>query len=207
MIELVGYIASVLLAISLLVTNDLQFRWLNTGGCFAFIAYGGLIGAFPIILTNAILLFINLFYLIKIYRTEEAFDFLEFKYGDEMIRKFMSFHQNDINNYFPEFGIDEQGNDVSFAVLRDLVIANIFVAQLSNDGTAAVKINYTVPKYRDYKVGRFIFEKERKYLISKGVKQVFYNKVFNMQHERFLKRMGFKKELVHGIECYNKHLQ
>ena len=66
-IQATGYLASLLLALSLLVTNDLRFRWLNTGGCLAFIVYGVLIGAFPIILTNGILFFINTVTLFKIY--------------------------------------------------------------------------------------------------------------------------------------------
>jgi len=55
----IGYLASILLAISLLVNNDLKFRWLNSFGCLSFIIYGLMIHAFPIILTNVILLVIN----------------------------------------------------------------------------------------------------------------------------------------------------
>ena len=164
---IVGYTASLLLAISLLVNNDLKFRWLNTLGCIAFIGYGILIHAFPIILTNSILLLINLFYLIKIYRTHEDFELIEFKGEEKLVHKFLSFHQSDIQAYFPEYRQEETGNNINFVVLRDLVIANMFVAELTEDGTAIVKINYTVPRYRDYKVGKFIFDRENKYLVSK----------------------------------------
>src|SRR5688572_17319812 len=60
-IEGFGYLASLLLALSLMVNNDLRFRWLNSGGCVAFIIYGVLINAIPIILTNTGLLLINLY--------------------------------------------------------------------------------------------------------------------------------------------------
>ena len=72
-----------------------------------------------------------------------------------------------------------------FVVLRDLVIANIFTASILKDGSAIVNINYTVPKYRDYKVGKFIFERENRFLISKGIKCLIYKKVLNKNHERF----------------------
>jgi len=94
--------------------------------------------------------------------------------------------------------------DVRFIVLRDLVIANIFIATVSADGNAFVKINYTIPKYRDYKVGKFIFDKENKYLLLKGVKQIVYKKVTNKNHENFLKVMGFNKDNFNGSECYIK---
>ena len=206
MIALVGYLASLLLAISLIINNDLKFRWLNTFGCLSFIIYGILINAFPIILTNSILLLINLFYLVKIYRTEEDFDLVDFKAGDKLIAKFLSFHQQDIKAYLPNFNLAELGNEISFMVLRDMAIANIFVASLSADGTAVVKINYTVQKYRDYKVGKFIFDKEKKFLVAKGVKMVVYREVSNKGHESFLKTMGFKKQVFEGNECYVKSL-
>lgn len=201
-----GYLASILLAISLLVTNDIRFRWLNSFGSIAFILYGISIHAFPIILTNSLLLCINLIYLIKIYRATENFDLLEFKSNDLIIRKFLLFYKNDIQKYFPEYTIDEATNQIRFVVLRDLVIANIFVAQVDENGTAFVKINYTVEKFRDFKVGRFIFEKENKYLFEKGVKQIAYDTVTNKNHERFLKIMGFEKRLINGKNCFFKKL-
>jgi len=189
----VGYLASVLLAISLLVNNDLKFRWLNMFGCLAFIVYGILINAFPIILTNATLLLINLFYLIKTYNTREDFDLMEFQPGEKIIKKFLQFHEKDILHFFPEFRLAGGDNDLRFIVLRDMVIANIFIAEVSNDGKAYVKINYTVPKYRDYKVGTYIFDKEKSYLLEKGIKQVAYTKVHNKNHAAFLRHMGFNK--------------
>ena len=101
MISLVGYLASVFLGISLLVSNELKFRWINTIGCLIFVVYGILLYAWPIIFTNAVLFCINIFYLIKIYRTEEAFDILEYQQGDKIINKFLSFYSKDIQQFFP----------------------------------------------------------------------------------------------------------
>ena len=191
--QALGYIASVLLAISLMVNNDLKFRWLNTLGCLAFILYGTFIGAFPVILTNTLLLLINLFYLVKIYRATEKFDLLEFKGEETLVKKFLSFYRKDIQLYFPEYSHEVTESDIRFVVLRDLVIANMFIATLTPDGKAVVKLNYTVPKYRDYKVGRFIFEEENKFLSAKGVKSIRYTAVPNKNHALFLLKMGFRK--------------
>lgn len=203
---LVGYAASLLLAISLLVTNDLKFRWLNTFGCLAFIVYGILIHAAPIILTNSILVLINIFYLVKIYRTNENFDLLAFKNGDELIYKFLSFHHADIKNYFPDYDPEKLENSINFVVLRDMVIANIFSATLMEDGTALVQLNYTVPKYRDYKVGKFLFQKEKQFLLSHGIQRLVYTHVFNKKHESYLIKMGFVKELLNDQVFYHKDI-
>jgi hypothetical protein len=189
--EIMGYVASVLLAISLLVNGELKFRWVNSFGCVAFIIYGILINAFPVTLTNVILLLINAFQLAKAYKAKEAFDLYEFTPGEKIIDKFLQFYDKDIHHYFPGFSLNNSENNIHFIVLRDMAIANIFVAQLTSDGTANVKINYTIPKFRDYKVGRFILDKEKQYLTSKGIKQIMYTSVANKSHLGFLKKMGF----------------
>lgn len=186
-----GYLASLALIISLMVNNDLKFRWFNAAGSTFFIIYAIIIHAFPVLLTNGILLCINIFYLVRVYSKKEVFDLLEFKGEEKLVSKFLAFYQKDIEAYFPAFKAEEMKDNLNFVIIRNLVIANIFSASLSPEGDATVVINYTVKKYRDYKVGRFIFEKERDNLIAKGVRRIVYKKVYNKQHERFLKVMGF----------------
>jgi hypothetical protein len=115
----------------------------------------------------------------------------------------LTFYQQDIDQYFPAVTAEQMIGNLNFAVTRDLVIANIFSAALDDNGNAVVLINYTVKKYRDYKVGRFIFDREKRYLLSKGVKQIVYTRVFNKKHAAFLKVMGFEeweKEFVLSVE-------
>lgn len=193
-VTLIGYIASGFLAISLLVNNDFKFRWINALGCLFFIIYGLLIHAFPIVLTNGFLLCINLYYIAKIYKAHEDFDIIEFSGEDRIVNKFLSFYKDDIITYFPDFHFELGDTHIRFIVLRDLVIANIFVAELQKDGTAVVKLNYTIPQYRDFKVGRYIFYKEKKFLLSKGVIRIVYESVAKKGHAKFLKVNGFEKK-------------
>jgi hypothetical protein len=205
LIEGFGYLASLLLALSLMVNNDLRFRWLNSGGCVAFIIYGILIHAFPIILTNTGLLLINLYTLLKIYKKKEAFDLVEFDGNNVLVQKFSRFYEQDINTYFPNFKWTGHEPAIRFMVLRDMNIANVFMATV-HDGVAEVKINYTIPKYRDYKVGRFIFDKEKDFLLSKGINKVVYKEVANKSHLRFLEVTGFTKEEHEGARRMVKQL-
>ena len=98
-----GYLASLCLIIALLVNNDLKFRWFNTLGNIFFITYAIVLNAFPVLLTNLILLGINVYYLIKVYRRQENFDMLEFKGEEKLAQKFLEFYQTDIAAYFPGF--------------------------------------------------------------------------------------------------------
>ena len=204
--QLLGYFAFLFLAVSLWVSNDIKFRWINSLGCLSFVFYGILIHAFPIVLTNSVLLAINSYFLFKIYRKQEKFELVEFTKDAALIPRFLSFYQKDIQAYFPDFIIGENKEEIKFVVLRDIVVANIFVATVDTDGNAFVKINYTVPKYRDYKVGRFLFDEGKEFLLSKGIKRIIYLQVDNIQHEKFLKVVGFKNENYENRRCFVKDI-
>lgn len=204
--QLLGYLAFIFLAVSLWVNNDIKFRWINSLGSLSFVCYGILIHAFPIVLTNAVLFAINMYFLFKIYRRQEKFDLVEFRNDAALIPKFLSFYQKDIAAYFPGFAMGEDQNEIRFVILRDIVVANLFVATVNTNGDAFVQINYTVPKYRDYKVGRFLFDEGKEFLHNKGIKRIVYIQVPNAQHERFLKVMGFKKERFESTACYMKNI-
>lgn len=201
-----GYLATLLLAIGLLVNNDIKFRWWNSAGNIAFIVYGFFLPAMPVILTNGILLIINLYFLFRIYNRQEHFELLEFGSGGILIDKFLSFYKKDIAADFPNFKREQLEGSINFVVLRNLVIANIFSARVAEDGNAEIIINYTVPAYRDYKVGPFIFEKEKQFLVSKGIKNVFYTSVASLRHEKFLRVTGFTKQIMGGREYFTRNL-
>ncbi|MBK9673394.1 MAG: hypothetical protein IPO70_14445 [Bacteroidetes bacterium] len=206
MIVAIGYLASAFLAYSLIVSNALRFRWLNIAGCLLFITYGFLIDAFPVMLANSILFFINLYQLLVLLKSKETFELLPFESEGILVQRFVEFYASDIELFFPGFKFSKEENKLSFVVLRDLVIANVFVATIDEQGEAKVKLNYTVKHYRDYKVGRFIFEREKEFLQSKGIKKIVYEGMQNKQHLRFLKVMGFEECTQNGLSRFCKTL-
>ncbi len=201
-----GYLASLCLIIALLVNNDLKFRWFNTLGNISFITYAILLVALPVLLTNVILLGINIYALIKIYLRKENFDMMEFKGDEKLAQKFIAFYQTDIAAYFPAFTTEQLQGQLNFVVTRDLVIANMFSAVVLPNGDALVKLNYTTPRFRDFKVGSYIFEKEREYLLAKGVTRIVYEELQHKGHLKFLQVSGFKKEAVGGATQLVKYL-
>ena len=189
-----GYLASLFLIAALVVSGEFRFRIYSLFGNVSFIIYGIMFHAWPVLLTNGILLCINIFYLQKLFRKKENFDLLEFTGSEKLVEKFLYYNRYDIAAYFPAFHQNDLIGNFNFVVLRDLVIANIFSAKIYPEGDAVIYVNYTTAKYRDYKVGRFIFEKEKAFLQTKGVRRLVYKTVLNQSHIIFLKKMGFKKE-------------
>ena len=200
-----GYLASLFLVLALIVNSELKFRWFSASGNVAFIAYAIMIMAFPVLITNLILLGINIYYLKKIYSRKEYFDLIEFKGEEQLALRFLEFYKKDITLYFPQFSPEQMKGRLNFVILRNLVIANMFSVDVDANGDAYVILNYTPEKYRDYKVGRFIFEREKQYLLSKGIKRVIYRFEPYKKHRQFLEVMGFKPGTA-GDELYVKEL-
>jgi cytosine/uracil/thiamine/allantoin permease len=62
--ELVGYLAMLLLLISFLMKDIRHLRKLNTVACTLFVAYGFMLStSWPIIISNASIMGINIYYL------------------------------------------------------------------------------------------------------------------------------------------------
>ncbi|PTA51499.1 uroporphyrinogen decarboxylase [Shewanella morhuae] len=69
-VEIIGYFASIMVAISLMMKNIIWLRWLNFVGCTLFVIYGVFISAWPVAGMNAFVAGINIYHLIKIYRAK-----------------------------------------------------------------------------------------------------------------------------------------
>lgn len=73
LIEWVGYGASLFIAISLLMTDLVKLRIINSIGCLLFVIYGFTVGAYPVAIANIIIILINLYHLYKLAGTHKPY--------------------------------------------------------------------------------------------------------------------------------------
>lgn len=66
LVEWIGYAASAVIAISLLMIDVGKLRIINSIGCLLFVIYGLLVYAYPVAVANLIIVFINLYHLYKL---------------------------------------------------------------------------------------------------------------------------------------------
>jgi hypothetical protein len=65
MIEWIGYLASVLIAVSITISSSFYFRILNLIGSACFVVYGVFIRSWPVAIINTYCFGINIFHLIR----------------------------------------------------------------------------------------------------------------------------------------------
>ena len=69
-IEWVGYAASIMIAISLIMTDMVKLRIINSIGCVLFAIYGFVVKAYPVRIINTFIFIVNMYYLYKAYNNK-----------------------------------------------------------------------------------------------------------------------------------------
>lgn len=191
--ELIGYVASLLVAISLMMSNIIQLRIVNMIGAAIFSVYGVLIGSIPVAAMNGFIVLVNIYYLTQIYSAVEYFQILKVSPHSEYLKAFLNFYQDQINIFQPGFYSKGREDDFNIFVLRDMVPAGLLVGNLQNGDTLMVELDFVVPQYRDFKIGTFLFEENRSYFKDKGIKHI-EAEPGTEKHNEYLEEMGFKLE-------------
>ncbi len=191
--EIIGYLASALVVISLMMSSILRLRVINLIGAVTFTLYGLLIAAYPVAATNFIIVLIDLYYLWQIYAAKEYFKFLKVEKGSDYLQYFLSFYDKEIKNFLPNFAYVPSETQQVFFVLRNMVPAGLFIAEPLTDDALFVKLDFVIPGYRDFKIAKFIYAAQSEVFKTKTWGKV-YSEPGNKKHEDYLRRMGFVKE-------------
>lgn len=195
--ELIGYAASVLVAVSLMMSSILRLRIINLAGAVLFAVYGFLIGSIPVAAVNVLIAGVNVFYLVRIYGTKEYFSLLEVEPDSAYMRHFLSLNRADIGRYLPEYDERDAAGDLVVFVLRDVVPAGVVIGETLPDGSLRIHLDYVLPGYRDFKVGDFLFRQSAGFFRDRGIRRLIA-RGSTRAHVRYLTRMGFTRPVGAG---------
>ena len=189
--EVVGYAASALIVVSLLMTSILRLRVIGLIGAITFTVYGLLIGAFPIALANGAIVFIHVFHLTRMLteRKHDAyFEALEVPATSPILRRFVDFHTADAERFQPDFpGLAD--DHLAMFILRDAVPVGAVVAEV-HGLQARVLLDYVTPEHRDLRPGRWLWV-ESDAFTSRGIRRVTTTAP-SADHARYLASVGFE---------------
>jgi hypothetical protein len=188
-LQLLGYAASVLIAVSLMMRSVVRLRLINLMGAATFSLYGFLIGAYPVGILNMLTASINVVQLVRLRRRKEIFRILEVRANSQYLAYFLEFQKGDISKFVPDFRYDEGATNVAVFVLRDLVPAGLLLGTV--DGSMLnVHLDYAVPQYRDLKIGRYLFVDRADFFQEHGVHEIVSPGGVEA-HRQYLERMDF----------------
>ena len=203
LVEILGYLASALVAVSLMMKAIVKLRIINLFGSIFFMIYGIIIGAYPVACVNGFVAFINIYYLFEIFTAKEYFSILEVKQDSDYLKMFLNYHLEDITKYITTFTLDQVDNCNVFFVLRNTIPAGLVCFDNKNDNSVFVKLDYVIPGYRDFKTGNFVYNKILK---ERNIKKI-YSSSENKMHQRYLEKMGFEKINLNQKTVYCLYLK
>jgi hypothetical protein len=191
-IQIIGYFASVVIAVSMTMSSIVKFRWINLGGATLFLTYGLLFRSYPIVILNSFIILVDIFYLTRIYSKKELFTSLEISGYNKYLSCFLDFHRKEIERFFPGFTYKPELNTISYFILRNMAVAGIFLAHKSDDKTIKVGLDYVIPEYRDYKNAKFIYHRIKDRFQALGIEKIVVVPQ-TYEHIKYLTRIGFEK--------------
>jgi len=192
-IQIIGYAASVIIAVSMTMSSIVKFRLINLAGAFTFFSYGLFIESYPIVLLNAFIISVDIYYLFRIYTKKELFSIIEVRGGNNYLINFLKFHDKEIQKFFPGFQYKPELNTVSFFILRNMAVAGVFFAHKEGNSSLKVGLDYVIPEYRDYKNAKFVYHRLKGKFIEMGIKRIIVLPQ-TFDHVKYLRKVGFVKD-------------
>ncbi len=188
-IEFLGYLASVIVLISLTMSSLIKLRWISLVGSSLFSTYGWLIHSMPVGLLNLGIALINAFYLIRYQLNKEKFALVDAELHSPLMKYFLEENRHDIERFV---AVDTLMNaNIGFYMLRDNNLAGIMIGNQEGDALT-LKLDYVIPQFRDFKLGNYFFVKHPELLKAKGINKVVAY-AGDKNYHKYLKRMGFSR--------------
>ena len=185
-LELVGYFASITVLISMLMTSVVRLRVINLLGSLIYVGYALAIRSYPTAFLNLCLAGVNIWQLIKLRHSAVLFSISRAEICDQTLLHFLSFHGDDIAQFFPDFAnYTSEDNTKVFLVFAGAEIASVLIGTQQGT-TLQVQLDYSSPKYRDCSAGRFLYSRLRSFGVTKVTAETEHP-----AHAQYLKKMGF----------------
>ena len=188
-LETLGYVASVLVAVSLMMKSLVRLRAINFAGASLLAIYGLLIHAYPVAGLNGLIAIVDVWFLVQMWRQRDYFQLLEVTHDSEYLRGFVDFHRADIAGFIPGYTYEPSPGQLSLLVLRNMVPTGVLLLRVEG-GDARVLLDFVIPGYRDFGVGRFLFDDNAAWFRQRGIHR-FVSTPGPPRHAGYLRRMGF----------------
>lgn len=186
--EAVGYLASALVVLSLTMTSVVRLRTISLAGSIAFVVYGAMLGAVPILISNAVIAAINVWFLRSELGMKRDLGASQIPSDSPFLTDFVHFHLDDIHRFQPDFRMPDEPC-FALVLTRDGLPAGAFVGERRGDELEVV-LDYVMRAYRDSRLGDWLFGRGAALFRQAGIGRLV-TRPGNDAHREYLERMGF----------------
>ena len=188
-LQLVGYFSTLLVLISFLMTSVVKLRLVNLVGSGIFVVFAILTKSYPTAIMNLGICAINIYFLIRLAKSKSLTSCLPIERNNAYLAEFLNLYREDIRTYFPRFDPEKTEADSAYFVYYDMNPVGLIMGSRKEDGSLDISLDYTIPKYRDASVGRYLYPQ---LLGELGFTALELHDV-SEKHEKYLLKIGFRK--------------
>jgi hypothetical protein len=196
LLEIVGWIGSALVILSLAQARVLRFRVLNLAGAVLAVVYNVALAIWPFAAMNAIIAVIDVYWLRRLVSERhdpEAYSVVEVGARDAYLGHVLAVHLDDIRSFQPSYAAPaDDDRRWAFLVQRDAETVGAVVVRDEGDGSAVVELDYVTPRYRDFTPGEFVYEHSGVFS-AHGLRRLVAHPELAAQRA-YLTRVGFHDE-------------
>lgn len=191
--ELIGFAGSALVVLSLTRTSVVKLRTISLIGSLTFIVYAVLIESIPILITNAAIAVINVWFLARELNPTSArgrdLGASRIRPDSPFLLDFVEFHLDDIRSFQPEFEMPTGDDTVALMLTRDGLPAGLVLGRRDGDRMTIV-LDYVLGRYRDSRLGRWLFGPGASVFRTAGITHLTAD-ARTEAHTKYLERVGF----------------
>ena len=199
-IQILGYAASLIVFISLMMKSLAKLRVLNAAGSLLFVVFALATDSLPTAFLNMGIVVIDVFYFIRMTRVKDNFEIMTVQKDNEIVRRFYRINKKELDALFGEASFVKSEKIALFFRNDDiaglLAYSSVVLPQSDSsvpESAAEILIDFVVPKYRDFAVGRHFFVKDISFWKEQGY-TCLLSSVPDKRHIPYLERLGFERQ-------------
>ena len=197
-LDIIGYVGSALIVISMMMTSMVKLRVFNCCGCVVTIFYSIMISSYPVLALNALLLIVNLYQLFKHYTRIRNYDVIDAEVAGFTLKHFLNMHRQQIRTQNPMFFHRYPDSNYAKVAYCDDAVVGMIVGRREGD-TLEVYMDYLDPNFRKDDFVAMIHEN----IHNDGIKTEIFKDIPAKYQDLYLKA-GCKQEGKDFVADLNK---
>ena len=185
-LEIFGYIGTVLVIVSMLMTSLTKLRIINVCGAIISTIYSIIVGAWPIVVMNICLMCINIFHIVTAYTKRTALTDVTVKDSDASLVHFLNTYEDRIKRDFSEYDLNISDEYEYHLVYLDSRIIAFFRGKRKAEAFLS-DISFILPDSQD------VSEKQIYASLLSGDTKAFCIKADGKKKDKLL-RFGFTEQ-------------
>ncbi len=145
-LELFGYVGTVMVVVSMLMTSITKLRIINMCGSVISTIYSIIVGAWPIVVMNTCIFAINMYHVISALKNKSELICVRVGASDGSLQHFISLYEDGIKEKFPEYSFNIDENSDIYIIYRQNLAISFFAGKREAE-SYNLNIGYSLPGY------------------------------------------------------------